>query len=73
MVTTEEPVAGYRRTDRNELGHPELNALVGWSGIAGPKGLPEEVKTKWGEWLSRSARTSSFWRRPVSSAPCRCR
>jgi len=30
-----------------ELGHPGLEAVVGWSGIWGPKGLPKEVTDKW--------------------------
>ncbi|MBT3659442.1 MAG: tripartite tricarboxylate transporter substrate binding protein [Rhodospirillaceae bacterium] len=30
-----------------ELGHPKLEAVVGWSGIWGPKGLPKEVVDKW--------------------------
>ncbi len=60
MVTTEERVAGIDAPTANELGHGELNALVGWSGIAGPKGLPEEVKTKWGKWLSQVGEDEQF-------------
>lgn len=30
-----------------ELGHPELEVLVGWSGLVGPPGLPEEVVETW--------------------------
>ena len=31
----------------SELGHPGLEAIVGWSGLYGPKDLPEEVVAKW--------------------------
>jgi tripartite-type tricarboxylate transporter receptor subunit TctC len=60
LVTTEKPVEGIDAPTVNELGHPELNALVGWSGIAGPKGLPEEVKTKWGGWLKEIGEDEQF-------------
>jgi len=30
-----------------ELGHPGLEAIVGWSGLWGPKDLPKEVQDKW--------------------------
>ena len=30
-----------------ELGHPELETIIGWSGIWGPKNLPQEVVEKW--------------------------
>ncbi|MEK9673874.1 MAG: tripartite tricarboxylate transporter substrate binding protein [Rhodospirillaceae bacterium] len=30
-----------------EVGHPNLEAVVGWSGVWGPKGLPKEVVDKW--------------------------
>jgi len=60
MVTTEQPVQGIDAPTANDLGHPELNALVGWSGIAGPKGLPEEVKSKWGGWLQQVGEDEQF-------------
>ncbi len=63
MVTTAEPVEGIDAPTANDLGHPELNALVGWSGIAGPKGLPDEVKTKWGEWLASIGDDEEFLKR----------
>ncbi|RIA45367.1 Bug family tripartite tricarboxylate transporter substrate binding protein [Dichotomicrobium thermohalophilum] len=71
LVTTEEPVPGIDAPTVNELGHPELNALVGWSGIAGPKGLPEEVKTKWGEWLQKVGEDEDFLKkaRDLGSVP----
>ncbi len=30
-----------------EIGHPNLHVVVGWSGIWGPKGLPQLVVDKW--------------------------
>lgn len=71
LVTTEEPVPGIDAPTVNELGHPELNALVGWSGIAGPKGLPEEVKTKWGKWLKQVGNDEQFLKkaRDLGSVP----
>jgi len=71
LVTTENPVEGIDAPTVNELGHPELNALVGWSGIAGPKGLPEEVKTKWGGWLKEIGEDEDFLKkaRSLGSVP----
>ncbi len=60
LVTTKEPVEGIDAPTANELGHPELNALVGWSGIAGPKGLPDEVKSAWGGWLGEITADEEF-------------
>ncbi len=71
MVTTEEPVPGIDAPTANELGRGDLNALVGWSGIAGPKGLPEEVKTSWGEWLKQIGEDEDFLQkaRDLGSVP----
>ncbi len=71
MVTTKEPVEGVDAPTANDLGHPELNALVGWSGIAGPKGLPEEVKTNWGGWLEQIGEDEDFLKkaRSLGSVP----
>ncbi len=60
MVTTKEKVPGFDAPTANELGKPNLNQLVGWSGIAGPKGMPEEVATKWGEWLKAVTEDKEF-------------
>jgi tripartite-type tricarboxylate transporter receptor subunit TctC len=51
MVTTAEPVAGFDAPTSTDLGKPELQSLVGWSGIAGPDGLPDEVLATWRDWL----------------------
>jgi len=30
-----------------KIGHPQLKAMVGWSSISGPPGLPAEIKSYW--------------------------
>jgi tripartite-type tricarboxylate transporter receptor subunit TctC len=30
-----------------EQGYPELETIIGWSGVWGPPDLPEEVTSKW--------------------------
>jgi len=36
-----------------EVGHPNLHVVVGWSGIWGPKGLPDDVVAKWTDVLGK--------------------
>lgn len=60
MVTTEEPVVGFDAPTANDLGKPRLNALVGWTGIAGPAGLPDDVSAKWGDWIVEAAQDAKF-------------
>jgi tripartite-type tricarboxylate transporter receptor subunit TctC len=60
MVTTEEPVVGFDAPTANDLGKPRLNALVGWTGIAGPAGLPDDVSAKWGNWITEAAQDAKF-------------
>ncbi|KUO58440.1 MAG: hypothetical protein APF80_04940 [Alphaproteobacteria bacterium BRH_c36] len=60
MVTTKEPVAGFDAPTAADLGKPNLHQLVGWSGIAGPKGLPAEVKEKWRGWLKAATEDEEF-------------
>ena len=60
MVTTETPVVGFDAPTANDLGKPRLNALVGWTGIAGPAGLPDDVSAKWGEWITSAAQDAEF-------------
>jgi tripartite-type tricarboxylate transporter receptor subunit TctC len=54
MVTTPEPVAGFDAPTARSLGKENLEALVGWTGIAGPAGLPDEVAAKWRGYSGRS-------------------
>ena len=60
MVTTEEPVTGFDAPTANDLGKPALNQLVGWTGIAGPDGLPDDVAAKWGEWMATATADETF-------------
>lgn len=60
MVTTPEPVVGFDAPTANDLGKPALNQLVGWTGIAGPAGLPDDVAAKWGEWMQAAAGDQEF-------------
>jgi tripartite-type tricarboxylate transporter receptor subunit TctC len=60
MVTTAEPVVGFDAPTANDLGKPNLNQLVGWTGIAGPDGLPDDVAAKWGDWMAAATADETF-------------
>ena len=60
MVTTAEPVVGFDAPTANDLGKPALNQLVGWTGIAGPDGLPDDVADKWGAWMAEATGDATF-------------
>lgn len=60
MVTTQEPVVGFDAPTANDLGKPRLNQLVGWTGIAGPDGLPDDVAAKWGDWMAEATQDATF-------------
>ena len=60
MVTTDEPVPGFDAPTAASLGHPELNQLVGWTGLAGPKDLGDDVAAKWGEWMATAVADETF-------------
>ncbi|EPX81103.1 Bug family tripartite tricarboxylate transporter substrate binding protein [Litoreibacter arenae] len=60
MVTTAEPVVGFDAPTSKDLGKPALEQLVGWTGIAGPAGISDEVAAKWGEWMAAAAGDEEF-------------
>lgn len=60
MVTTAEPVEGFDAPTAVELGKPALQQLVGWTGIAGPAGLPDDVAEKWGAWMATATADETF-------------
>ncbi len=60
MVTTAEPVVGFDAPTANDLGKPSLNQLVGWTGIAGPDDLPDDVAEKWGAWMAEATADTTF-------------
>jgi tripartite-type tricarboxylate transporter receptor subunit TctC len=60
MVTTAEPVAGFDAPTAADLGKPALHQLVGWTGIAGPDDLPDDVAEKWGAWMATATQDENF-------------
>lgn len=62
LVTTPKPVPGFDAPTAADLGKPALEQLVGWTGIAGPAGLPDDVAQKWGEWLEAATSDENFRR-----------
>lgn len=60
MVTTPDPIPGFDAPSAASLGHPELEELVGWTGIAGPKGLPEDIAAKWRGYLGEATSNKKF-------------
>lgn len=43
-----------------ELGHEEMEVVIGWSALYGPKGMKEEVSSKWVDCLAKVA-TDEDW------------
>jgi tripartite-type tricarboxylate transporter receptor subunit TctC len=62
MVTSAERLDGFDAPTVEEIGKPELQALVGWTGLAGPADLTDEAAEKWGEWLAEAAQDEDFQR-----------
>ncbi|MCB1971004.1 MAG: tripartite tricarboxylate transporter substrate binding protein [Geminicoccaceae bacterium] len=60
MVTTHDRLDGVDAPTAAELGHPELEVLVGWSGIAGPKDISDEVYDAWNNWLAEIGNDDDF-------------
>ena len=60
LVTTPDPIEGFDAPSAAELGKPELERLVGWTGIAGPADLPDDVAAKWGEWMAEATSDENF-------------
>ncbi len=60
MVTTEKPIPGFDAPSITELDKPALKKLVGWTGVAGPAGLSDEVADKWGAWMKTATDDQNF-------------
>ena len=60
LVTTAEPVAGFDAPTSKDLGKPNLEQLVGWTGVAGPDDLPDDIAKSWGEWLATATSNKEF-------------
>ena len=62
MVTSSQRIDGFDAPTVDELGKPDLKALVGWTGIAGPADLTDEAADEWGEWLAEAVQNEEFLR-----------
>lgn len=62
LVTSSERMDGFDAPTVEEVGKPELRALVGWTGIAGPASLTDEAAELWGEWLAEGVKDPEFLR-----------
>ena len=60
MVTTPDPVPGFDAPTAADLGKPALHQLVGWTGIAGPDDLPDDVADKWGACIAEATADGEF-------------
>lgn len=60
LVTTPTPVAGFDAPTAAELGKPDLEKLVGWTGIAGPSALSDDIAAKWGGWIKTAIQDEKF-------------
>lgn len=60
LVTSSSRVEGFDAPTVDELGKPELKALVGWTGVTGPDDLTDEATEKWAEWLSLAVEDEDF-------------
>lgn len=60
LVTTPEPLDGFDAPTAASLGKPALEQLVGWTGIAGPASLPDDVAEKWGGWMAEAVKDEKF-------------
>ncbi|MEP3525615.1 MAG: tripartite tricarboxylate transporter substrate binding protein [Hyphomicrobiales bacterium] len=60
MVTTAERVKGFDAPTSVELGKPNLQKLVGWTGIAGPDDISDDVADKWGKWMAEATADAGF-------------
>ncbi len=60
LVTTAEPVTGFDAPTSADLDKPALAQLVGWTGIAGPDDLPDDIAAKWGDWLATATANEEF-------------
>ena len=60
LVTTAKPIEGFDAPTATSLGHEDLEALVGWTGIAGPDDLTDEAAEKWRGWLQQAVKDETF-------------
>jgi len=66
LVTTPSRVDKIADTPTaEELGHPKLNAVIGWSGVWGPPGMSEDAVSAWTGTLE-SLKSDDSWNASVS-------
>ncbi|HET7729759.1 MAG TPA: tripartite tricarboxylate transporter substrate binding protein [Usitatibacter sp.] len=57
VVTTPERVKDIPEVPTaREAGHPQLEAIVGWSALYGPPGMPREIVARWAQVLQQVAK-----------------
>ena len=60
LVTTPDPVPGFEAPTAADEGKPALHQLVGWTGIAGPDDISDDVAEQWGKWMAEATRDQDF-------------
>ncbi|KGJ03689.1 Tripartite-type tricarboxylate transporter, receptor component TctC [Paracoccus halophilus] len=67
LTTSEERLEGFDAPSATELEKPALTRLVGWTGIAGPADLPDELVAQWSGWLATATEDPRFRQRMEAS------
>jgi len=63
MVTTKERFKAIPDVPTaSEVGHAQMESIIGWSGLYGPPGLPDDVVAKWVEVLGKVKEDKSWLR-----------
>lgn len=60
LVTSSDRIDGIDAPKVAELGHPELEVLVGWTGIAAPAGVDPAIEETWISWLDAAVADPEF-------------
>lgn len=67
LATGTDRVPGFDAPSATELDKPALTQLVGWTGIAGPADLPDDLVEKWSGWLATATQDPKFRERMEAS------
>ena len=60
LVTTPHRIEGLDAPTVAELGHPGLERLIGWTGLAGPIDISDEVADTWTLWMEEAVANETF-------------
>ena len=60
LVTTPHRIEGLDAPTVAELGHPNLEKLIGWTGLAGPIDISNEVAETWTKWMQEAVANETF-------------